>query len=275
MSTRSYSIQKSFFPVADTDFNISTLGFQDADPEHRHKAIKQEHVLQYVLDGRGYFEIGGKTFRVAAGDLFYLPKNVLVCYYADRREPYRYYWIEIDGASAKQLIGRAGLSAEHPVAHYADVETENYFRKMEPLIREDTFTGYLAAKGLAFGLFARLLSFHEENVHKLRPPAVEYVEKAIRYVKDNFGDDIGVSDMAAAVGVGRSYLCILFKKLTSVSPVEYLISYRIGQAEKMLASGLSVTETALSCGFNSPAHFCVQFKKRTGRTPSRYPEKDL
>ena len=136
-------------------------------------------------------------------------------------------------------------------------------------------TGYLAAKGLAFELFARLLSFHEENVHKLRPPAVEYVEKAIRYVKDNFGDDIGVSDMAAAVGVGRSYLCILFKKLTSVSPVEYLISYRIGQAEKMLASGLSVTETALSCGFNSPAHFCVQFKKRTGRTPSRYPEKDL
>ena len=92
----------------------------------------------------------------------------------------------------------------------------------------------------------------------------------MQFVKNNFGEDIGVTDMAAAVGVGRSYLCVLFKKITDVSPVRYLIEYRINQAKKMLASGLGVTETAVNCGFNSPAHFSVQFKNVTGVSPSAF-----
>ena len=69
MATFSYGIQKQYFPVADTDFRIATFGFQDADPGHWYRAIKQEHVLQYVVAGRGRFEVNGKTYAVAAGDL--------------------------------------------------------------------------------------------------------------------------------------------------------------------------------------------------------------
>ena len=156
-----------------------------------------------------------------------------------------------------------------------ELKNVNFSYNGKTKILENTFAGYLSAKGMVYELLARFLFFREDSGKKLQPPAVQYVEQAILFIKENFNDDIGVAEIAAYVGVGRSYLSVLFSRLTSVSPSEYLISYRIGQAEKMLASGLSVTETALSCGFNSPAHFCVQFKKRTGRTPSRYLDKDL
>lgn len=270
MATFSYGIQKQYFPVADTDFRIATFGFQDADPGHRYRAIKQEHVLQYVVAGRGRFEVNGKTYAVAAGDLFYLPKNVLVYYCAEPQDPYRYYWVEIDGAAVKQLLERAGLTAETPVAHYADSVIEGLFRNIQPKILENTFAGYLSAKGMVYELLARFLFFREDSSKKLQPPAVQYVEQAILFIKENFNDDIGVAEIAAYVGVGRSYLSVLFSRLTSVSPSEYLISYRIEQAKKMLDLGIPVTETATSCGFNSPAYFSAQFKKRTGKSPSKY-----
>ena len=270
MASTVYVIQNRFFPVADTDFNIINFGFQDADPDHRMKDVKPEHVIQYVIGGRGFLELNGKVYKVKTGDLFYLPKNVFVHYYADKNNPYRYFWMDIDGTSAKPLLERAGITESNPVICYNDDSIAEILSKIEPFIREDTFTGYLNAKGLAFKLMAKLLSYREENSLKLQSAPVEYVNKAIQFVKNNFNDNIGVTDMAAYVGVGRSYLSVIFTKLVSLSPVEYLIRYRISQAEKMLDTGLSVTETAINCGFNSPAHFSVQFKKYTGKPPSRY-----
>lgn len=270
MATSFYDIQKKLFPLADTDFQIATFGFQGSEPGHRHRAIKQEHVLQYVIGGRGFYEVGGKSYSLAAGDMFYLPKNELVYYYADPKDPYRYYWLEIDGASVRQLLERAGFTKDTPVAHIDDQAIEILFRRIWPKILQNTFSGYLAAKGLTYELIARLLSFRQDNVEKLQPPAVQYVEQAIRFIKENFSENIGVADIAAAVGVGRTYLSVLFSRLTSLSPVEYLLSYRIEQAKKMLDFGVPVTETATSCGFNSPAYFSTRFKNSTGLSPSAY-----
>lgn len=273
MASSVYVIQNRFFPIADTDFNIINFGFQDTDPNHRMKDIKPEHVIQYIIGGAGFLELDGKIYKVKSGDLFYLPKNVLVHYYADKNNPYRYYWMDIDGTSARSLLERAGITPQNPVIHYNDSRIADIFAKIEPYIREDTFTGYLMAKGYAFELMSKLLSYKKENALKLQSASVEYVNKAIQFVKNNFNDNIGVNDMAAYIGIGRSYLCVIFKKLVSLSPVEYLIHYRISQAEKMLSMGLTVTETAINCGFNSPAHFSVQFKKITGKSPTKYRSK--
>lgn len=270
MSTLAFIINQKFCPVADTDFNITAFGYQDADPHHNIKDVKPEPVLQYLTGGRGFLELDGKTFEVRAGDLFYLPKDKFVHYYACPQDPYTYYWAHLDGVSVPSLIRRAGFSEKEPVKSYNDGRIERVFAEILPLLREDTFTGYLSAKGHAFRLLSLLLSYRGENSEKMQSAKVKYVNTAMQFVKNNFGEDIGVTDMAAAAGVGRSYLCVLFKKITDVSPVRYLIEYRINQAKKMLASGLGVTETAVNCGFNSPAHFSVQFKNLTGVSPSAF-----
>ena len=53
--------------------------------------------------------------------------------------------------------------------------------------------------------------------------------------------------------------------------MEYLVAFRIEQAKALLrATGDSVLEISLACGFDSPSYFNRQFKRRTGQTPSAY-----
>ena len=260
-----------YFPVSDIAFDIVNFGFQDADPRHRQGPyFKTEHVLQYVIGGKGYYEIDGKKYVLKRDDLFYLPKNVLLSYKADPKDPYIYYWIGIDGASAKKLIERAGLCTQSPVIYYGDERIIKLFERIEFHLQKNTFADHLAATGKTYELMALLLSKNEGNLQKLKSVTVEYADAAIQYIKNRFNEDISVQKIADHIGIGRSYFCVIFTRYTSMSPMEYLIRYRIDQAGKMLKQGFSVTDAALNCGFNSPAHFSVQFKKVTGKTPMQY-----
>lgn len=271
MATSAYEMRARQFKAADLDFDIVNFGYQDVERDHRQmKMFKFEHVLQYMLGGRGTYEVGGKTYALRAGDLFYLPKNVLLSYYADPRDPYRYYWLGIDGKAARSLLESAALTEKNPVVRYDDPQIAAYFRNIEAGMENGTATGYLTAKGAACELLGYLLSYNRENRLMQRSAASEYVEQAVLYIKNHFNDNIGVADVAERIGVGRSYLSRIFVEQLAVSPVEFLIDYRIRQAQKMLQFGLSVTETAINCGFNSPAHFSVQFKNRTGQSPLDY-----
>lgn len=65
MENRIIIAGNKYFPVSDINFDIVNFGYQDADPSHRQGPyFKSEHVLQYVLGGRGYYEIHGKRHTV-------------------------------------------------------------------------------------------------------------------------------------------------------------------------------------------------------------------
>ena len=99
----------------------------------------------------------------------------------------------------------------------------------------------------------------------------EYVNKAIGYIKSNYGYPIQVSDLARYIGIDRTYLYRIFFASESMSPKQYLMQVRINAAKKMLLSGAyTVGETALSCGFSDASSFCSRFKRCTGMTPKAF-----
>ena len=99
----------------------------------------------------------------------------------------------------------------------------------------------------------------------------EYVNKAIGYIKSNYGYPIQVSDLARYIGIDRTYLYRIFFASESMSPKQYLMQVRINAAKKMLLSGAyTVGETALSCGFSDASSFCSRFKRCTGMTPKEF-----
>lgn len=58
--------------------------------------------------------------------------------------------------------------------------------------------------------------------------------------------------------------------MTGESPGRHIHNYIIRLIKNVLASGLSVAETAYKLGFEYPAHLSRMFKKETGMTPSEY-----
>ena len=63
-----------------------------------------------------------------------------------------------------------------------------------------------------------------------------------------------------------------FQKTLQISPVQYLLKYRIMQGAEMLLadSTSSVSEVATYCGFDSPSNFTKMFKRFYNCTPREY-----
>jgi len=67
------------------------------------------------------------------------------------------------------------------------------------------------------------------------------------------------------------YFSQLFKQSTGRAPHQYVLLKRIEHAKEQLCNQkTSVTNAALSAGFQSPSHFAHVFRQLEGTTPSRF-----
>ena len=76
--------------------------------------------------------------------------------------------------------------------------------------------------------------------------------------------------IARKMAVSRTTLNRLFQKKIGRSPGQYLLEYRLQQSEKLLQMGMTVKQTALSCGFEDPFYYSRVFRKHYGMPPSDY-----
>jgi len=99
----------------------------------------------------------------------------------------------------------------------------------------------------------------------------EKINRIFNYVKENFNEEIALSDIAAQVYLTPSSFCKYFKKITNKTFVQYLIEYRLIHAAKLLhESKLAISDICYECGFNNYSHFNKKFKEMMGRTPLQY-----
>ena len=52
--------------------------------------IRDHYLIHLVVSGKGTFEVGGKTFEVVPGDLFFARPSQLIRYSADEQQPWEY-----------------------------------------------------------------------------------------------------------------------------------------------------------------------------------------
>ncbi|MCF2946538.1 helix-turn-helix domain-containing protein [Paraglaciecola aquimarina] len=102
----------------------------------------------------------------------------------------------------------------------------------------------------------------------------ELVDKTIGFIKANFNKDLELTEIAKYTQVSDSYLIRVFKKVTGKTINQYITSYRIQQAKKLL-SRHSVIETSIAVGFKSPSYFSTVFKKSTGLTPVQFKQQNI
>ena len=98
-----------------------------------------------------------------------------------------------------------------------------------------------------------------------------YIAETLRQVRENYGKDISLSDIADKLKVSNSYLSRLFKEEVKVGFVDYLTDTRINMSiQKMADRNLSMNEIAKQCGFTQYTYFANVFRKKTGLSPRDY-----
>lgn len=105
---------------------------------------------------------------------------------------------------------------------------------------------------------------------KLQMPE-DFVSRTLTYINERYEAPITLDVICADLHISKYHLCHLFKKVTGVSIMDYLLKTRIAAAKELLLSGdMSVGAIAAACGFSSTAYFCQAFKRHTGRSAQQF-----
>lgn len=91
------------------------------------------------------------------------------------------------------------------------------------------------------------------------------------YVHEHFSEKIAVSDLAASAYLSERECYRVFRRCLHMTPAEYVTSYRLQIACRMLAEGREpVTSVGHACGLGSSSYFGKTFRQRFGCTPMEY-----
>jgi AraC family transcriptional regulator len=132
----------------------------------------------------------------------------------------------------------------------------------------------LMAEGWALQTLARLTVALGEIVDAvparggLSPTVLRRIDD---FISSNLHVAIGMKELAAIANMSVRHFARAFKQSTGRTPARFMFDRRLALAKRLLAaSGQTITEIALVCGFSHAQHLSNSFRRSTGRTPSEF-----
>jgi AraC family transcriptional regulator len=97
------------------------------------------------------------------------------------------------------------------------------------------------------------------------------IRKSIELMHGQLDQNLSLKDLAAASYLSTFHFARLFKKITGVTPHNYLAAVRTQKAQLLLADhSLSINSIAAQVGYLSSSHFTKAFRTATGTTPREF-----
>lgn len=242
-----------------------------------------EHEILYVVKGKLHLTLGQNEYYAKTGDMFFIQGGTFhsgiasdACEYhcfvfdLDRLIPEKHICREFSQQLNTQAVKINELLGNNPEGLY-----QIYLALADRLIVNKQEMYEFAVTGLLMQFMGTLI---EKGKFVRRTQPTEHTLKMLSnlrnvlYKIDNeYHTQLTLEQLAEVANLSPNYFCRFFKKVTSRSPIEYLIAYRINIAEYMLrTTDHSMTDIALSCGFTDVSHFIKYFRKYKGVTPKQY-----
>lgn len=123
-------------------------------------------------------------------------------------------------------------------------------------------------------IWLKLLTLAQPSLPQKPCDGEEAVKIMMIYVHEHFRETISVAQLAASAHISKRVCFRLFHDRLHMTPLEYLRSYRLQQACRMLtASDAPITRIAYDCGLGSCSYFGQLFRAQFGCSPTAYREK--
>lgn len=155
------------------------------------------------------------------------------------------------------------------------------FREISQLLnsikkeQEEARPGFNEAIERKFELLIINVCRYYSEVETPNSKALLRISTAIDFMETNFGQPISISLLGKKTHMSESNFRHTFKKITGLSPIDFLIRLRIEKATEIMADipNVNVTETSVKTGFENSAYFSKKFKQIIGMTPMAYLKK--
>lgn len=211
------------------------------------------HALALRLRGEGHFRFSeGKTLDTRCGEVLFLPAG---CGYD----------VEYSAGEIAVFHFSAALTQPAPAVFRAESggltplfsEAARVFAARQAGYRQKT-------TALFYEILFRLCraADREENEHP------GFAKAVARLTARRSDPTLRISEVCRQAYISESVFRRLFAARYGQSPVEYLTSLRLSDAEScLLLDGMTVGEAAESAGFSDPKYLCRLMKKKRGYSP--------
>lgn len=251
------------------DLRLTTCGTEQCCPGHAFGPyIRSFDLIHLVLSGKGRFVINKKEYELCENSLFFIPKDVVTFYQADKANPWKYSWIGLSGIKIDAYLKSAGLSEKNPVMAFNEElisplsEIIDYTKKHEsdsPFVIGNLY------------LFIDKLIKCGGSKEKYKSRSQLYVESAVNFIHERIYEKITINDLSDYIGIDRSYFCAVFKKHIGISPQNYILNTKMEMAKSFLTTtDTEIKYIASSLGYDDQFVFSHAFKVKTGYSPREW-----
>ena len=138
--------------------------------------------------------------------------------------------------------------------------------------RHDTKTGYQEMLVILLRYLLILVHRQVTREHILKNEYLDNeMDLAAQYFNDNYNNDLSIEEYANSRGMSVSWFIRNFKEYTGSTPLQYIVSIRITNAQRILeTTTYTVTEIGHIVGYENPLYFSRIFHKQKGVSPSGY-----
>jgi AraC-like DNA-binding protein len=234
---------------------------------HQH----QDTEIFFVEEGKGEFIVGNRPFPVSGGELILINPGTEHETASSIEPRLKGFLLTFHNFSLSELPpGFLTPAGDSPVLNVK----EHHFTIIRYL--EDLHQEYRECSPGSEEIISSLLTAVVLKIIRFKYAAKEsqstsLSERVKRYIEQNYPIDLSLNDLANHIYISPYHLSHTFKNDVGISPIQYLIQYRIEVSKKLLmTSNLAISEIAYKVGYPNPNYFNLIFKKLTGVSPGKF-----
>lgn len=259
-----------YFPPTDRNkhFSIELAGISYCDETYRIRRDKSACMcLEYVIAGRGTIILDGKKYEAKAGDVYLLPEGHDQFYFSDKQDPWEKIWFNATGTLPETLFREYNPGN---LVVFENAGGREYIEKIHEIGRNSEYTVEEKHRRAAIVLH-ELMQFLYEEFYGRKMLISEEVRQMKGYLEEHISRNVSLKELGDLVFLSESQVVRCFKKDLDVTPHEYSLSLKLEQAKKLLGNTrLLVKEIADYLGFCDEHYFSYIFKRKVGKTPLEY-----
>ncbi|OOF45901.1 AraC family transcriptional regulator [Rodentibacter trehalosifermentans] len=259
---------------------IEGLIIRHSDRPFSYVGIIQEPSICIVLSGERFIQLGDQCYQFNSQHYMFCPVNVPMCgeiKKATVNEPFLVMSMKINITTVQKiLLKQTALSIpkyDHKDSfgnRILDEDLKQAFERLlllhenpkdinflAPLIQQEIYYRLLTGEQ---GQKLKQMASIDSNMHK--------IAQATTYLRQHYQESVTIDSLATLCGMSVSGFHSHFKKITTMSPLQYQKSLRLMEAKRLIVQeNRLASEAAFEVGYESASQFSREYKRMFGCCP--------